>query len=481
MLSNLIIKIHGDIKKELSFDDGVNFLSINNDEMNILNVIEYALGGNLKNGTSSNIIDGARVYITFTFGDESYYFIRAFNDSQYISKCDKEFNKKEEWTTKKYDDWLSANYNTINKSITFQEKVNIFSHTTKMLSLYETAKQGSKEDKKLLLQLLDMYEPIEKAIDEKRDAQKKKNTYNAACKYGYIECAKDNVEIKNNRQLMADITKELSLAREDIKRCVVSEDVNDFKRYSRIKEEYCNLEINRISIESKLKRVENNLKCNKRNFEGSFKHLQNYFPDINISLLESAEAFHKEMTSVLKDELEERAMELRDSHEKIIKKLNGLKDEWKLLASIDENVDDVILKSKKLDKLKIINDNYQTKKKLEQQFEDKKLDLARVESLQENTCFEKISTQIENDLSVMADNNYNPYVRSLLNYVHKNINDNSEMKGIFSIIADIAIMELTGFPFLFCGKELLYGLDKKRKEAVLQCLAISNKQVFVVK
>lgn len=456
-------------------------------------VVDFVFGGS-SYANSSEIekhIGDHTICFCFKFNDEKFYFSRDFIESNKVWKCDENYNKKECITKNAYCQWLNKYYNINIPHITFRNIVSRYirvhgkDNINEKQPLNNFPKEKNKEAINALIKLFGIYERIEDISQQVDEYEKQIKSYKEFQKFNFITKISKSTYKENKKQIQ-NIKEEINEICKKLEGQTLDIGFEISQQAIKIKKELFNFRRMSTNLKKRLNNIEENLGINFKYTTEDFKILASYFENINIKKIEKIEKFHKNISDILKNQLNE-------ERKNIILQLQELKtliEEYEIELNDlikNPNISKMFLKQyseldNKLKNLKEQNESYEklnslieVKEKYKEDFYKIKKEILQAIEKEINCRMKNINKVIygkEND-SPILHLNYERYTF----FTPDDSGTGTSYKGL--IVFDLAILDLTKLPILIHDSVLLKQISDEAIEKILYLYQNSHKQVII--
>lgn len=318
--SNAFIS-NGNIRPTIVFNEGLNVCKGPDDYPNsigksdFLMTIDFAFGGNDYVEKLDDVlrhVEQHEICFAFKFEDKITRFSRSTDNKDIVYICDENYEKQgDPITLTAFTNWLKKQY-LIKNQLTFRGIVNRYFRVYGRENDDETLPLRSAKSELLstsiisLIELFDLYKVIEKDIEAEKEANEKKSVFSKAQDYQYIPKInkteyKNNLkkieELKLKKTELADKAGKNLLELDSKKAAAIAKLKGDLKTFKRQQGKY----YNQLDLIKKNKEIESS------SIQNDFSALQEFFPNAELSIerLQQVEAFHKDLTTILKNDFKE--------------------------------------------------------------------------------------------------------------------------------------------------------------------------------
>lgn len=490
------------IRPKIIFNDSLNVVLGPNDfinsigKSNLLMCIDFAFGGNDYIDKVKSVIKNVgdhEINFAHEFDEKIYYFSRTTHEPDIIYICNENYLKTgDKMTLTNFNNWLKDKNLIANKQ-TWRQIV------SRYIRVYNRENDNEKEPLRnatneppstaieSLLKLYNMYSPIESFAEEAKKSKEKKSTFTKAQDYNYIPKIgkkqyeaneKRIIELEAEKQIMAEkshknlleLNSEKALAIKDLKA-----QLSQFKRQ-------------RGRFYDQLNTIKKNKEFKSVVLQNDFSALEEFFPNqVSIERLQTIESFHKNITSILKDDFasaESKAWNLINlvniqisNIEEKINQVEGYSDLSKVVlenyATIDREITELKNQNKKYDALGMLTKEANEK-------EEKLIDKQMAQQLVLQTTINNKMNELNSYIFGKDKNVPVLEFKSTKSYDFYTINDEgtgTNYKGL--IIFDLSCLALTDVPFLVHDSFLFKNISRHSMEKLIDLYLQTGYQVFI--
>ena len=499
-----VFKSHGKIRPTIVFHEGLNVCKGPNDSTNsigkstFLMVIDFVFGGSDYVDKLEDIIRHVKdhdIQFAFEFENVTYYFSRSTANKDIVTICNKNYEKTDESITlSNYTSWLKEKYQ-IKNNLTFRSIVNRYfrvygrENGNETLPLRSANNEPSSKAIISLLQLFELYDVIEKDIDEEKLLENKKTAFSKAQEYAYIPKI-NKTQYSANLKKIDELTKrKLELAK-STNNNLLELDSEKAEIISNLKSELTIFKRQRGKYYSQLDSIKKNKEIKSSSIQNNFNDLEEFFPNasINIEKLQAIENFHKGITSILKANFAESeqkiwnlinliSMQIKNIEEKIesISQTNNLsKLVLEKYAHLDQEINTLIDQ----------NNKYILSQELTKAHKEKLSALEESQKKQEEQLESKINNKMKELNAYIFNRDINSPIlkfESAKTYTFYTFDDHgtgTNYKGL--IIFDLACLLLTELPCIIHDSFLFKNISKLTIKKIIELYNnINEKQIFI--
>lgn len=494
---------HGKLREPIVFNKGLNIVLGTKEANNAIGkstfllIIDFIFGGqdyldrNKNKAVLEEIGDHTFNY-KFEFNKEEFYFSRSTKQKKFVFICDSNYKKIKEIQIDDYRKNLSKKYNLDYTELTFRNAVDCFFRIagrecldeTKPLKLYDA--QSGTEQLETLIKLFNEYDKIRDSKQTAKFLNEKKSAYNKASSFDFIQKAKNKTEFNKNKEEIKKLDAELLQIAEQTN--LESQTMDSFKAQ----------EIAKLQTELSAYKRKRTLYANQKNslinvnelsFTESFEleELKEFFPDINIDTerIVEIESFHKNLSSILKEEVEQNKNNLDVLVQQETEEIQNIEDKIQEIAGA-RNINHALLIQYsniafKKENLENLNKNYLKVNELKDESlkADEQLSTTSLEIL--TLISEKINKELD-----YINNAISPILKAPVltintskNYSFEVVNDSSTGTNHKKIIFfDLAMLQLTNIPCICHDSLLVKNIEDPVLVKIFRYYSKSTKQIF---
>ncbi|MBB1465028.1 hypothetical protein H5300_17115 [Vibrio sp. SG41-7] len=483
------------VETTLTFERGLNSVVGADDAHNsigkssVLMLIDFAFGGSDFPEKCDDVIKNVKHFdVGFTFEfDKVYTFVRntGTNDSVY------HIEDSNVLTIDEYRKLLREKYNIDRYALSFRECVSAFfriyqrdNHNEKR-PLDIVSKEKWLAIRKRILKLFDEYSAISKLEQNRKietDIQKDiKGTFNtgAVVKINKTKFKKNQTELMTLREQISTLKNALEANVTDIK-SIISAESAELKRN---KDSLVDL---KIRHETSLSRTENSLLKTKLKSSKGFNELIGFFPEIDRERLSQVDSFHKGISKIMRNQLNEEKHTLTLTINEIKSQIEDI--DKKLLKIVNSKEESVYLLEKLIELDRFEKDLSQQNAFWEKDEEVKK----RINDLKDDIknhlvdSIDNIQVSVNEGLSkyigkIYLDKPISPKLYLFdSDYKFDGGDDRGTGKGFANMISlDLTLLEKTCLPCIIHDSLLFKNMDVTSIENLISTYASFEKQIFI--
>ena len=494
------------LQKNIVFNEGLNVVlggsKANNSigKSTLLQIIDYCFGGDTYCGKNDNDIrknvGDHTIYFTFKFDNILYRFARNTSNSNFVMECDENGDVVGNLKLSEFNMFLNLKYfpNNKNSNLTFRFIVGRFMRVAGKENIHEDKPlKGHNNDNdnngiNALEELFGFYNQLKEIKDNLSNLEGEKKARNQAKKYNVIPN-----KIRNKKDYQSAIEERKTLIEE--KEQIFKEgNVKHFEGDAAFSKEAIEL---KIQLESLLKN-QSRLNYRKRKLnksisisnpisEDDMNSLAAFFPDINIKKLEDINEFHKEIMSIVINEMETEKKMIDEELARLEKEIKPIEDKLKNL-DIPNYISPDVMRAASKKEIEIINsgktiESYEKDIMIREEIKEVKNKLAQKESAVIeiiNSSLNKEMDKISSEVNITR--RYSPKI-TLSNkgkYVFETPNDTgtgSKYKNI--IIFDLSVLKLSSLPVLIHDSIVFKNIGDDPVKNIFKQYLIGDKQIFI--
>lgn len=485
-----IITFHKGLNVVLGDELGSNSIG----KSTFLMIIDFVYGGKdyvLRSTEIQKNVGPHIIKFSFTFDNEKYFFSRNTDDTESINICNSKYEVEKKITLEQYTDCLKRLYGFGEKNITFRDVVGRYIRVYGKENLNEkhpldvVRNEKTLQSVNALLKLYEMYEEIkelEELAKRKSDELKTfKNAqkYNIVSKIGKRQRKDNDKKILEFEQEKEKITDELNNSILEInaeKTAVILELKRELSDYNK-----------RIRLQkAKLVPLQENVAGSRMISDSDLSMLKSFFPEIDLKQLEEIQNFHKEISTVLKEEIKEEIRSIQNVIQLLEENKSAVESKVKEISEAS-NLSQVILfkyaeLQKKIELLSNQNKYYDDFQVIEAEKKDAYGRKTKIRMQQLSLLQNKINIKMQqlND-EIYKDTKVPPTILFEENhYKFETVDDTgtgTSYRGM--VLFDLCVLQETCLPILVHDSVLLKQIEDVAVEKILEMYKTSDKQIFI--
>ncbi|WP_165620519.1 DUF2326 domain-containing protein [Streptococcus equi] len=486
------IQLHMGLNAVIGANDGANSIG----KSTFLMIIDFIFGGNDYTKKATDIIENIgnhTIKFEFEFQETSYYFSRSTDDVASFWECDKNYHPKKRWSRDDYCHFLNEHYKMNVPSNRLRSSVSPFIRVWGRTTLNQdkplkaSSESPDKQGITSLLELFNRYNEIEKQANIIEEAKAKQKVFASAQKYKFIAVVENKTNFKDNEKRIQELEIELKQLSKESDNGLVDIDSLKAQQLSDLQRQLSEIKKQKTRILSQKRNFEAELNPEKTRLVRDFESLQQFFPEANIQKLSDIEKFHKQLTTVLKNEYKESAKELEFLLRLTNEQIKNLEEKISSISNIP-NVSQSILEQyatlqTEITQLKDSNQNFligeslrSDIRTLRESFEA----LIKQILLTIQSTVNKRMTKINDEIYHGTKTSPQLILNSATSYDFFTPQDRgtgSEYKGL--IVFDLAMLQETSIPIIAHDSVLLKQIQDEALEGILSYYSKQKKQVFI--
>ncbi len=502
---------NGKVRPPIRFHKGLNAVVGNESgttsvgKSTFLMILDFVFGGDDYIKKSREVHKEANagphvIKFQFDFDGKPYFFSRSteIDEHNYVIPCDENYEPlpDEPMTLENYCGFLAEHYGLTEDGQTWRGCVSRFIRVDRRDTLLDTEKplksykgEADRVGILALIKLFGEYAGISAPQKAKEEAEKDEKAYRDALSHEFIPAVKNITEYKANAERIDNLEIILQDLAEKSSKGLLELTSLQAEQITSIRNKIASLRRQRSMMESQRTALETSRKEKKaKNLQSDYTELLRFFPDVDLRKLEEVEEFHRQLSSILNNELRSSEKHLIDMISLTNDEIARLEQEQLKISQIP-NVNKATLVryaelQKEIQDLQSANDAFDKKGELK-----KRVELME-EGLNEIIVKEMryIETQLNSKMAQMNEDLYEEKTRppifhtisaDLYNFSTEDDHGTAmRHKGV--ILLDLAILQTTKLPFIVHDSVLLLDGENDVIEKILGLYsAQKDKQVFI--
>ncbi|EFV74821.1 hypothetical protein HMPREF1013_04847 [Bacillus sp. 2_A_57_CT2] len=481
----------------IDFHEGLNVVLGDNKGSNsigkstLLMIIDFIFGGNTYISHNTDVVTNLGHHefgFTFKFNNIEYHFVRGTENPDVVYYSNKKYEKLDGKNVNEYTKKLKQLYGLESDRLTFRAAVNTYSrvwgkeNNNVKKPLHSFAQEKFNQTVTNLIKLFNKYDSIELQDKELKKLEDERLVLNKAGNHKLIPKINKTKFEKNIKDIQS-LTKEIERLGKNA--YSPSGDITEI-----VSDEMIALrEVKKRLIDEReyyISRFNRTTRTIKNSAVAGFENLLEFFPNVNVEKLQSIEAFHQGISSILSDELENAKKELAIKIDELEKEINLVIKKQEQLLKPDEElnvfIDSLIELSSRLKILQLENDYYRKLSGLKEVIDTKKGELEELKEKIIKEINKAINTKLKeiNDL-IHGDKRTAPELNLTYSKYDYKFFDNTGTGKAYAnlIIFDLAIFTLTKMPFIMHDSFLFKNIEKEAVEQIIKFYNSVFKQVFI--
>lgn len=483
----------------VKFHNGLNVILGDNKASNsigkstMLMIIDFVYGGNSYITVNYDAIENLGHHefkYKFEFEDESVYFVRKTDKYRYVYHCNDKYEIIGEIPLSDYTNLLKEKYRIKLPIITFRGIVSLYSRiwgkeNYNVKRPLQQARVKSKDAIQDIIKLFGKYNGIKALVEQMENLTERKDAINRATKNELLphithSLYKQNaIKVKELRIEMDYVASDIEAIRTNIQD-LVSKEVLSLRNDRSI------LIRRRNILEDRLKRTRANIGRRNPALKNQLAKLTDYFPEIELERLNIVDAFHENISNVLKSEFKKTENGLLETiqiiNEDLIMLDNKINEKLNIKEAPKYTIERIVELASKIDQLEKTNALYEKKLKIQEDISKAKSDLAdiKVNVLADINHQINIAIQELNG-NINSDGRRAPFLElKEETYEFKGFDDTGTGKAYANLITfDLAVFSLTPLPFLIHDTLLFKNVENIAFEHIVDIYSQQIRQVFI--
>ena len=498
-------KCESEIRPVIQFHDGLNTVRGAFDARNsigkstFLNVIDFVFGGSTL-GKSKPIRDNVGkhdIFFTFRFEGEDFHFSRNTGRDQFICiYSDKNWeNKIEEWKKEDFDAFLKEKYGLDKCEGSWRQiMTRFFRIQSRASKAAENPLKAGNEPQPtgiaILQQLFEVYNQIKKLNEdaEKAEADIKALERVNALELDSIRMFKSKKERENaNKELyQLQAKKQSLLSNEDEKQIQLQLEIANRKQELKSELSFLRGQVN--LAQSKIRRLELLATQSSGINPQEVEDFARYFPNADLESLESIEAFHRKLFTLVNQEIAGQVEELQKEQQELNAAIIPLRTELttvykgvemdetvlKMLSELDFQINLLQQRIEKWDTHARLKEG---KKEAFKQVEAKRKELNLYLQRRINSKLLELCDQVSNGEIEPPRLEFSETAKSFEFYTPDDDGTGTSNKGV--VLLDLALLNMTNLPVVAHDSPMFQSIDFPTTGALLELYQKQKKQIFI--
>jgi hypothetical protein len=488
------IAVHPGLNIVLGSDSGSNSIG----KSTFLMIIDFIFGGTDYIDKLTDIqteVGVHTIFFTFQFEDGVYHFGRSTGDYNTVYYCDEYYNiiPDRSLALNDYTEFLLEEYGLNLPGLSLRNAIGRFIRVYKRETLDEEhpLHQAKQETAKTaiegLLKILNLYSGIAEQAKISKDAKERHTTFKNALKYQYIPFVRNQTELRKNEDRIKELTEQAKALAEKSSNGLLDLDSVQAEQLSILKSRLSDYKRQRSRLLSQMRAIHTDKGLGQKKFKQNYGDLQRFFPGVDLQRIEKIEAFHRQLTSILKDEFDETEERLQAAVDLVSAEIAALEANISEIGTITDLskavLDQYAAIDKELKTLCAANENSAEIKRLYDKakaYEETLNNLVReqIAVMQQtiNSKMEEINRVIYNGRKtspslIVSDASHYKF------FTPRDGGTGSQYKGL--VVFDLAMLQLTNLPLLVHDSVMLKHIEDEAIEKILLLYAETPKQVFI--
>lgn len=466
----------------------------------VLYIVDWALGGS-RFAETEVVKDGAvghhTIFFTFEFDGQPYYFARATDAPEYVDEYEEEDHRTLITRHKKdeYTQWLKEQYGLSDQVLTFRQlegpflRIQASASAKTQQPLSREAREPDIQGVRVLEDLFGLYEGLQDAekslsVASKNVAAVTRTQKESLIRAAAIRTAKRAKEVEAERD---DIDSQLAMLRNSTDNTLSVEDQGRSTETAHLKAHLQELRIERGRYETQASVAKLSLQGTPPIKQDDLEALQQYFPLVNVALLQDVETFHAELTEALLAEFQRQFDENVGVVAEIDQSIHHVQDRIRSLGKPvdvpEKTWDEYGRLAARKEALEMQLETWNAKKDLAEKKRILSEDLDRLRS----AAYSQIQATLNHKLAKLNGQVTPDQKPPDLSFRNKGKNytygtPGDEGTGVANkdlSLLDLALLDLTPLGIVIHDSDIFHGVDKDVVGRLLSLYRAQTKQIFI--
>lgn len=494
---------NGSIREPIVFHPGLNTVLGSHDAKNsigkstFLMIIDFVFGGTdyLSKDTKDTVdnVGHHTINFEFEFDRKSLYFSRSTDNPLFINMCDSNYKVINIISLDDYNKALANRYGLRENGISLRDFVGRFFRiyhretTNEKYPLRAATQENVNSGIVALIKMFNKYNQISEQERIKNETKEKETVFNKAKNFNQIKAASNITSFNENNKNIEKLETELEQLTLETQRGLAELDAFQAQELAEIKKELSGLRRQRTQLKSQLDSYDDDNNYTKKDFKHSYNSLREYFPNANFEELEKVEAFHSQLTLILKKEFKQSVEEISLLSNIVKERISSLESKASQLKTAPTISKAILLKyadlTKRIEVLKEANKNFSEHSKLK---EYSKSEREKYDELVKTTMG-SIETTLNTLMKDYTDRLYNgektaPTIKLIDSSHYSFFTPNDTGTGSLCrglVIFDLVMLNNTKLPAVVHDTVILKHIEDETLEKLVELYNTSQKQVFI--
>ena len=496
-------KSNGQVRPTIVFHNGLNVCKGPDDypnsigKSNFLMAIDFAFGGSDYIEKLDDVIRHIgthEIQFAHEFDGKTFYFSRRTDNKDIVYKCNQNYEKiGDPITLNNFNIFLKEKY-LIKNELTFRGIVNRYFRVYGRENDDETLPLRTAKSEPLstsiisIIKLFELYRFIEKDIEAEKESSDKKNAFSKAQDYQYIPKI-TKTQYKDNLKRIEELNQEKIELAEKAGKNLLELDSEKASAIARLKGDLKIFKRQRGRYYSQLDAIKKNKEIEAASIQSDFSALKEFFPEAELSYdrLVEVEAFHKDLTSILKSNFKEAEQKIWNLINLINIQIENIENEIHEIEAA-EGISKIVLEEyanieKEIVSLQDQNNRYDQNEGLAKDLKEKTETLTKNQMAQESILEKTLNDKMA-DLNsyIFGENKNSPAIHfeSTKSYNFSTFDDHgtgTNYKGL--IIFDMACLSLTELPCLIHDSYIFKNIGKDTMKKIIELYQNAGYQIFI--
>lgn len=487
------IRFHAGLNAVLGDDSGSNSIG----KSTLLMIIDFVFGGSdyiTKQKDVHQEIGGHIIKFAFEWDGQMHHFFRDTINNTEVAVCNEDYTVIETISLDKYCQLLFDAYEIRLPSITFRNIVGRYFRVRKRGNLSESypllavAREKDADAVTALIKLFGRYILIAEYEQAKKQSEEKDKAFKAAQKFDLIpKITKKQYE--SNAKRIDELTEQLIVLSLKSSAKLLEAEADEALAESRVKSEYTYAKRQRTRLQSKLMLIDKNISGEIPIDDMDFAELRQFFPGIDIKAIQSVTRFHKNLRTVLNDELQSE----RENVQGMIVLLNNQIETMERamlrsseLAKVSKRVlDEYATTKSEIDRLTALNNRYIESLSLKERTKSITSDLVESKGAQTRILQNDINNEMRRINDIIQGGRVVPPVLTFKDdasgYHFETPKDGGTGSAFIGLIDfDLSVLQLTVLPALIHDSFVFKQISIEPIEQIMKLYAQQlDKQIFI--
>lgn len=491
----------GQIRSKIVFNKGLNVVNGSDTGTNsigkstLLMAIDFCFSGEdyvTKLKPVQQNIGDHEINFAFEFNGETTYFCRSTEDPKIVIICNADYLKTDEkWSIDEFTKWLNRHYSNTTM-LSFRGMVSLYmriynrENLDELLPIRNHKSQKESDSIEVLLKLFDLFEPIKESSEAFKEASNKKSAFTEAQKYEYIPKITATT-YKQNIARMAELKEQKRQLAEKSEKGLLDLTSSQAEKIRRLKVELATFRRQRGKLFTQLDILKESANKSRTPLESDFEELSLFFPGVDIPRISEIEEFHKDITSIVGNQIKDNQQRLRNLINLLTLQINNLEAQLEQVSQV-KNVSKIILDqysaiNAEIDRLTQENLKYELSKQLAEEHKEKEQELETSIMAQAAILEQLLNAKMrELNAKIFGEEMNTPtfHIRSSKGYEFSTEHDDgtgTNYKGM--VVMDLATLLLTSLPVLIHDSVVLKHISNESIEKIFELYLDSMKQIFI--
>ena len=503
MLSEIkceVFKANGETRDTITFHAGLNTIlggaAANNSigKSTFLLIIDYCFGGETYGKSDvKNHIGDHTICFAFQFEGKKHYFSRTISQKNIVNICDSDYQQLETMKIEDFRNFLFEHYCPNVEGAKFREIIGRFFRIAgkKNDTINNPLNDASPQMEPAIIaleKLFGLYSYVGDLRKQLKELEEKKKTYSQARKFQLVpHSITKKKQYEDNTKKIEELKKKLSELTQDTDQELLQRELQRKDSAAEVNSQLQGMKRQYKKLVSQYRILTKNIDESFVTTETDLQRLLTFFPNANLKKIEEVEAFHRELSGILAEQMSEEAEGLQAlikaataEIQKLEATLAELGIPLQVSKSFLEQYSDI---ERQIAGLHSQNEAFDNTKKFKEDVDTKKKEL--VES--ERTVLDQIEAKINAQMVRFNDFIYEeereaPVIKfeNGKKYSFSTPRDGGTGTAYKSLIVlDMSILELTDLPAIAHDSSIFKNIGDEPIDKIMELYMKSKKQVFI--